>query len=95
MLLLQMSHSRMFGPLLACHHLTQARLVSQPSMASSDCLTPAPQDASREGTGTAIPVSASVLAQRTYFGAVMLAYVGGLGTAFLANAISHLGQPGE
>ena len=34
-----------------------------------------------------------MLAQRTYFVPTMAAYVLGLGGAFAANAITHLGQP--
>lgn len=36
----------------------------------------------------------SVLRWRPYFTSVMAAYVAGLGVAFAANAITHLGQPG-
>ena len=36
----------------------------------------------------------SVLQRRPYFTSVMVAYIAGLGVAFAANAITHLGQPG-
>ncbi|CAK0737011.1 hypothetical protein CVIRNUC_000840 [Coccomyxa viridis] len=38
-------------------------------------------------------VSDAVLDQRTYFVPTMAAYIGGLGIAFAANAITHMGQP--
>ena len=52
----------------------------------------------QEGTstsraGAAFAASDAVLAQRTYFLPTMAAYVLGLGGAFAANAITHLGQP--
>ena len=40
-----------------------------------------------------IPVSEAVLEQRPYFTAVALSYIVGLGMAFAANSITHLGQP--
>ena len=40
-----------------------------------------------------VPVSEAVLEQRPYFTAVASAYVLGLGMAFAANSITHLGQP--
>ncbi|CAL5218425.1 g103 [Coccomyxa viridis] len=56
--------------------------------------------AHREGTeGTSATASSSyavsdaVLDQRTYFVPTMAAYIGGLGIAFAANAITHMGQP--
>jgi hypothetical protein len=39
-------------------------------------------------------VTESVLQRRPYFTSVMVAYIAGLGVAFAANAITHLGQPG-
>jgi len=42
---------------------------------------------------TVYGASDSVLYQRTYFVPVMVAYVGGLGLAFMANAITGKGQP--
>jgi hypothetical protein len=42
---------------------------------------------------TFYPVSDAVLYQKTYFTPTMIAYVVGLGVAFAANAITHLGQP--
>ncbi len=48
-------------------------------------------DAARPNT--AFAVSDAVLAQRTYFVPTMAAYVAGLGLAFAANAVTHLGQP--
>lgn len=44
-------------------------------------------------TDTVAWASDSVLQQRTYFVPVLVAYVAGLGVAFAANAITHLGQP--
>lgn len=44
-------------------------------------------------TDTVAWASDSVLQQRTYFVPVLLAYIGGLGVAFAANTITHLGQP--
>lgn len=44
-------------------------------------------------TSTVYATSDSVLYQRNYFVPVMVAYVGGLGIAFAANAITGLGQP--
>ena len=40
-----------------------------------------------------MPVSEAVLEQRPYFTAVASSYVVGLGAAFAANSITHLGQP--
>jgi minor histocompatibility antigen H13 len=37
--------------------------------------------------------SEAVLHQRTYFTPTIMAYVVGLGVAFAANSITHLGQP--
>lgn len=51
------------------------------------------QEAVLAGGGPSIPVTESVLRRRTYFSSVMVAYVAGLGMAFAANAITHLGQP--
>ncbi|KAK9827238.1 hypothetical protein WJX81_001559 [Elliptochloris bilobata] len=42
---------------------------------------------------SAFAASDAVLAQRTYFVPTIAAYVLGLGLAFVANAITHLGQP--
>ncbi|KAK9808724.1 hypothetical protein WJX72_002527 [[Myrmecia] bisecta] len=44
-------------------------------------------------TDTVFAASEAVMHQRTYFIPVMVAYVGGLGIAFAANSITHLGQP--
>lgn len=40
-------------------------------------------------------MTASVLLSRPYFVATMVSYVVGLGLAFAANAVTHMGQPGE
>ncbi|GAB4823645.1 hypothetical protein N2152v2_010691 [Parachlorella kessleri] len=42
---------------------------------------------------TVYHASEAVLHQRTYFTPTLLAYVAGLGAAFAANSITHLGQP--
>jgi hypothetical protein len=42
-----------------------------------------------------IPVSDAVLEQRDYYVTVEIAYVIGLLTAFAANSITKMGQPGE
>ena len=56
--------------------------------------TPRSQEgASASRPGAAFAASDAVLAQRTYFLPTMAAYVLGLGGAFAANAITHLGQP--
>jgi len=43
--------------------------------------------------GAAFAASDDVLTQRTYFLPTLAAYVGGLGLAFAANAVTHMGQP--
>ena len=53
----------------------------------------AQEGASTSRAGAAFAASDAVLAQRTYFLPTMAAYVLGLGGAFAANAITHLGQP--
>ncbi len=50
--------------------------------------------AAGSGQNTSIVVTEDVLKRRTYFSSVMVAYIAGLGVAFAANAITHLGQPG-
>ena len=49
--------------------------------------------ASPSRPGAAFVASDAVLAQRTYFLPTLYAYVLGLGAAFAANALTHLGQP--
>jgi hypothetical protein len=43
--------------------------------------------------GAAFAASDDVLTQRTYFLPTLAAYVAGLGLAFAANAVTHMGQP--
>eukprot|EP01023_Acetabularia_acetabulum_P067625 TRINITY_DN9362_c0_g1_i5.p1 TRINITY_DN9362_c0_g1~~TRINITY_DN9362_c0_g1_i5.p1 ORF type:complete len:493 (-),score=74.17 TRINITY_DN9362_c0_g1_i5:47-1525(-) len=47
----------------------------------------------REEQEVAIPVTESVMEQRNYFAAVMIAYNVGLVMAFVANSVTGLGQP--
>lgn len=51
------------------------------------------QEADRLGGGALQSANASVLSSRPYFAASMVSYVFGLGLAFAANAITHMGQP--
>eukprot|EP00884_Botryococcus_braunii_P012309 jgi/Botrbrau1/21079/Bobra.0144s0077.1 len=66
----------------------RARAASQGQPAS-------PHDPTEEGrpAPASFPVSEAVLQQRTYFLPVMVGYVAGLGMAFIANMVTHMGQP--
>ena len=80
----------MFGVTNACGRQLLKMTVLLHCLTSRRCVqesTAAPR------RNTAFAVSDAVLAQRTYFVPTMAAYVAGLGLAFAANAVTHLGQP--
>lgn len=53
------------------------------------------QDAEKAaGGGTLSDLTEAVLQSRPYFAAALSAYVFGLGLAFVANSVTHMGQPG-
>jgi hypothetical protein len=53
----------------------------------------APGTSASSSKETIYHASEAVLHQRTYFNPTLLAYTLGLGAAFAANSITHLGQP--